>query len=351
MERRMVLSDYVYLKQPGILYDMMFALKLRFNGERAIQALNEKVLSSDTEQLYKQVIQQLTDVSDKLLPLFYWNDTPKKKTGLLAYMRQHMYLLHYTEDGLIDEFYDSLRDVQRLKKFIYMNYISEDCPDVIDIGTFGQIRESLYNADLPADVKMYMMDFFLYGENEIDFIISELKKAQTICEELYKIHSDKVEEQIEKFDDKKIEALSKLQMWDITKFSPIYHTYCVLNKYSVYGETYSDDYMAYLGVESDDSIFEHIDVGIDLYELGRILYDETRLKILSMLRERPMYCAEVAKALGLKNNSTLYHLTMMERQRLLVTYHGGKKIYYSINANYLDSIKKLISDIKLEIIQ
>lgn len=343
------MSDYVYLKQPGILYDMMFALKLRFNGERAIQALNEKVLSSDTEQLYKQVIQQLADVSDKLLPLFYWNDIPKKKTGLLAYMRQHMYLLHYTEDGLMDEFYDSLRDVQRLKKFIYKNYISEDCPDVIDIGTFGQIRESLYDAELPADVKMYMMDFFLYGENEIDFIISELKKAQTICEELYKIHSDKVEEQIEKFDDKKIEALSKLQMWDITKFSPIYHTYCVLNKYSVYGETYNDDYMAYLGIESDEVILENTTIDVNLFELGRILYDETRLKILDMLKEKPMYCAEIAKALGLKNNSTLYHLTMMEKQSLLGLFSVGTKVYYHINVNYLDSIKEIINNIKLEI--
>lgn len=344
------MSKYVYLKQPGILYDMMFALKLRFNGERAYIVLNKDIpLSTDTEQLYKQVIDKLSDVSDKLLPLFYWNESPKKKTGLLAYMRQHMYLLDYTKDGLIDEFYDSLRDVQRLKKFIYKNYISEDCPDVIDLGTFGQIKESLYNAELPADVKMYMMDFFIYGENEVDFIIDELKKAQTICEELYQLNYDKVTEQIERFDDNKIEALSKLQMWDIMKFSPIYHTYCVLNKYSIYGETYSDDYIAYLGIESDDLIYEHISISVDLYELGRILYDETRLKILSMLREKPMYCAEIAKALGLKNNSTLYHLTMMTKQNLLYCYSNGKKIFYRIYPHYLDSLKEYINMIKMEI--
>ena len=173
--RRFALSKYVYLKQPGILYDMMFALKLRFNGERAYIVLNKEIpLSTDTEQLYKQVIDKLSNISNKLLPLFYWNELPKKKTGLLDYMRQHMYLLDYTKDDLIDQFYDSLRDVQRLKKFIYKNYISDDCPTVIDITTFSQIKDSLYDSDLPSDVKMYMMDFLLYGENEIDFFIDEL---------------------------------------------------------------------------------------------------------------------------------------------------------------------------------
>lgn len=351
-ERRTSLNKYIYLKEPGILYDMMFALKLRFNGERAFSGLDDNTpLSTSAEEPYRQVIKKLDDVSDKLLPLFYWNESPKIKTGLLAYMRMNMYRLHYTEPGLIDEFYDSLRDVQKLKKFIYKNYVSENCPDVIDTTTFGQIKEDLLNSALPAEVKMYMTNFLLYSEDEIEFIISELKKAQSICEELHEISIKKIDELIEKFDDEKINTLSKIHMWDIKRFHPIYQTYCALNIFSVYGESYNKDCILYLRIDSDDMIcrLTNNNVNIDLYELGRILYDETRLKILNMLKEKPMYCAEIARELGLKNNSTLYHLAMMEKQSLLREIPKGKKIFYYININYLKKLKKQIYDIELEI--
>lgn len=344
------MSDYIYLKQPGILYDMMFALKLRFNGERAYAGLKGEISSYDTaEQFFKQVIEKLGDVSDKLLPLFYCDESPKGQTALMAYMRMHMCEFDYTGDGLIEEFYDLLRDVDNLKKFIYTNYVSDECPDVIDISTFAQIKDELFNADLPADVKMYMTSFLLYGEEEIEFIISELKKVQSVCEEIYQINSEKINEQIERFDADKVAALSKLHMFDIVNLNPIYHTYCVINVYIAYGETYNGDYLCYLGIESEDLIYKYdCSVDINLYELGRILYDETRLKILEMLKEKPMYCAQVAKALGLKNNSTLYHLSMMEREKLLRLEQTGKKIYYHINKKYLNSIKKYIDELKLE---
>lgn len=346
------MNKYTYLKEPGILYDMIYAMTLRFNGEHAFAGLEDNTsLSTSAEELYRQVIQKLDDVSDKLLPLFYWNESPKIKTGLLAYMRMNMYQLHYTELGLIEEFYDSMRDVQKLKKFIYKNYISENCPDIIDVTTFDQIKEELLNSALPPEVKMYMTNFLLYGEDEIEFIISELKKAQSLCEELHEINVKKIDELIDKFDDEKIDTISKIHMWDIKRFNPIYQTYCALNIFSLYGESYNDDCVAYLGIESDDMIciLTNNNVNIDLYELGRILYDETRLKILNMLKEKPMYCAEIAKVLGLKNNSTLYHLTMMEKQSLLSSHPIGKKIYYQIYTRYLDNIKIFINNIISEI--
>lgn len=346
------ISNYIYLKQPGILYDMMFALKLRFNGERAINGLRAQIPSfENVEQIYYRIIEKLKDISDKLLPLFYCDESPRYQTGLLTYMRSNMSGFDYTGDGLIEKFYDSLRDVQRLKKFIYKNYVSENCPEIIDSITFVQIKDEVYSSDLPPEVKMYMADFLLYGEHEIEFFISELRKVQSLCEEIHQINSAKIDGQIAKFDDDKIATICKLKMEDIAKYNPIYHTYCVINMYSVHGEIGNGDYIAYLGINSDQLIYKSINnIDVDFYELGRILYDETRLKILAMLKEKPMYCAEVAKELGLKNNSTLYHLTMMEKQKLLRFVPKGKKIYYYINVHYLDNVRKLVDDLRMEII-
>ncbi len=343
------MNKYQYLKQPGLLYDMVFALKLRFNGERAYIQFKELCPSyTEDERLYQLIISQLDSISDKLSPLFYWQDSPKIHTALLSYIREFWDEFNYTEDNLIDNFYNSLRDVQRLKKFLYTNYISETCPNDINIISFNQIREELFAADLPNEIKLYLMDFLLYGETEIEFIISELKKVQAICEEFYQINSSDIAELVNDFDTDKIETLSNLHAVDINKYDKIYFTYCVIYRAALYGEIHGNEWISFLGIKSDNFITSYSpDIDINLYELGRILYDETRLKILDMLTRKEMYCAEIAKELGLKNNSTLYHLVMMENEKLLTYKKQGKKIVYSINIDYLEAIKKYLNNITI----
>lgn len=337
----------MYLKQPGILYDMMFALKLRFNGERAYIQFKELCPSySEDERIYQLIINKLSDISDKLSPFFYWRDSPKVFTAMIAYVREYWDELNYKDDDLINNFYESLRNVQRLKRFLYINYISESCPDVIDITTYTEFRNEIFSSDLPNDMKLYLIDFLLYGESEIEFVISEMKKVQVVCEELYKINSDVVNELINRFNDNKIDILSNIHAVDILKYSEIYFTYCVVYRSALYGEYHENEWISFLGIKSEDILSSYNpNIDINLYELGRILYDETRLKILSMLNRKEMYCAEIAKELGLKNNSTLYHLIMMEKQQLIIDRKQGKKILYRINKDYLNSVKNLIDNI------
>ena len=338
-ERKHTLSNCIYLREPGILHDMMFAMKLRFNGERAFP---ESANGSGTTKLCRQAIDQLKDVSDKLLPLFYSSNELQIKTGLLAYMRMFLDEFDYMHDGLIERFYESLCNTDRLKQFIYRNYISGDCPEHMDFSEFARIREAVLNSVLPADVQLHMINFLFDGQNEIDLIIRELRKAQQFCEDLHRLNEDRIHTLISQFNDEKLSALGRMQMWDIRKSDPICHTYCVLHACSAYGETRDGAYLVYLGIDGDEVIRDFTEIGIDLYELGRILYDETRLKILDMLQKKPMYCAEIARELGLKNNSTLYHLNMMEKQKMLLLMHDGKKIYYRINSNYLSSLRTYI---------
>ena len=333
------MSNCIYLREPGILHDMMFAMKLRFNGERAFAQSPD---DSENTKICRQVMEQLKDVSDKLLPLFYSSNDLQIRTGLLAYMRFFLEEFDYMHDGLIERFYESLYNTDRLKRFIYRNYIPGDCPEHMDFSEFARIREAVLNSDLPADVQLHMISFLFDGQNEIDLIIRELRKAQQICEDLHRLNGDRIHMLISRFNDEKITALGRMLMQDIRKYDPICHTCCVLHACSAYGETRDGAYLVYLGIDGDEVIRDFTEIEIDLYELGRILYDETRLKILDMLRKKPMYCAEIARELGLKNNSTLYHLNMTEKQKMLLLMHDGKKIYYLINANYLSSLRTYI---------
>ncbi len=341
------MNNIVYLKEPGILYDMLFALKLRFNGERAyIQLRTDNVPYEQNENFYKLIIERLSNIPDKLLCLFYCNKEKNIKTALVSHIRKYVKIASNPQDGLIERFYDSLRDINRLKQTIYKNYVSENSPDIFDVETICSIKDELFNADLPSDVKMYIFYFLMYGDREIEEIISELRKVEALCREFNQIHQNEIKQLVKDFESKYINLLSSIFCKDITQFENIYVSCCsvlvVANSY----ESTPDTWVSLLGINSEPylSLYD-IDSNVEkinLYELGRVLYDEQRIKILNMLAKEDMFCAQIAKELGLKNNSTLYHLNMLEKSGLTIHTKQGKFVYYSINSTYFNTLKKHI---------
>ncbi len=333
------MSKYTYLSEPGILYDMLFALRLRFNEERALPSLLEGPADqAKSEKFYRHLIDQLSFVSDKMLALFYWNHKTDTKTGIVTHFWNNIDQLKFYEEGFIERFYESLYDIDRLKKTLYANYISKDVPEIFDINTFCEVRETVYATSLPSDVKLYLTDFFLFGEKEIDGFIADLRKTEEICREMNRRHEEKIKNAFSEFDESTVAQLSKIHCIDVSKFHRIHVTYCASSRESITGKFYGEKWISFIGIDQLNYIRTYCNDEINWYELGRVLYDENRLKILKMLRTKKMYCAEIAKELGLKNNSTLYHLEMMGTQGLLSSNKNGKKRLYFINPHQINAI-------------
>lgn len=336
------MSTCTYLDEPGIFCDMIDALKLRFNGERVY--LSFRGISIDyeeNEKIYQLIIHRLSHISEKLIPLFYLDKDKQIKSAISVFIRKYINL---TADNLFELFYSSLKDVDRLKKTIYETYISSDCPASFDIPTVFSLKEKVYNADLPSDVKMYLMNFLLFGENEIEEIIADFRQTEALCRDLHKLHADEKEKTISLYKENAIEELSHKLLLDISAYENIYFTIMLIFKdVMVYNQYDNKICISALGLSIAKKIsLRPTTFEVNLYELGRILYDETRLKILDMLLKEEMYCAQIAKILGLKNNSTLYHLNMMECEGLLDQRRERKKVYYYISPNYLNEIKNMI---------
>ena len=337
------MNNIVYLKEPGILYDMLFALKLRFNGERAYLPLRTGTsLYDQNENLYRLIIERLSDISDKLLPFFYYDKDKDISTGMVTYVREYINLTAFQESGLIEHFYTTLRDINRLKQSIYKNYISDDCPDDFDKNTLYTIKDNLFNADLPSDVKMYLLGFLLYGEYEIEEIIAEFRNVESICRELNQIHQSEIEQLFDRFESEHLRTLSALHCIDISQYENVYVTYCSVNIVAASFEKDDRKWLSVLGLQIHQLLavyYTEIEASeIDLLGLSRVLYDEQRLRILDMLVIEDMYCAQIAKKLGLKSNSTIYHLNHLETEGLIINYKIGRKIYYKINNNYFCSV-------------
>jgi DNA-binding transcriptional ArsR family regulator len=73
-----------------------------------------------------------------------------------------------------------------------------------------------------------------------------------------------------------------------------------------------------------------------LLRLHRALGDETRLRILRLLRDRDLYLTELAQLLDLSKPTIKHHLTLLRSAGLVTVTEAGSVLYYSLRPTRLD---------------
>lgn len=80
--------------------------------------------------------------------------------------------------------------------------------------------------------------------------------------------------------------------------------------------------------------------------LFKTLSDPTRLRILLMLRVRPMYVCEIREVLQLAISTVSKHLSILRNAGFIVDYKEGRWIYYrrndDPNARHINSLLALV---------
>lgn len=79
-----------------------------------------------------------------------------------------------------------------------------------------------------------------------------------------------------------------------------------------------------------------------LAELLKALADETRLNILTMLREGEMCVCEIMDALPLSQPAISHHLKILRQAGLVTDRRQGKWIYYDLDPRGLERILSLL---------
>ena len=80
--------------------------------------------------------------------------------------------------------------------------------------------------------------------------------------------------------------------------------------------------------------------------LFRALNDETRRRILEMLRERDMTAGDIADKFKISKPSISYHLDLLKQADLVIAVKDGQFIYYSLNTTVLDDAVKWLLDLR-----
>jgi ArsR family transcriptional regulator len=67
------------------------------------------------------------------------------------------------------------------------------------------------------------------------------------------------------------------------------------------------------------------------------LSDNTRQKILKLLRKKPLCVSEICKHFKVTQPSISHHLDILKRAKLVKSEKKGKEVYYSINCLCMES--------------
>lgn len=80
--------------------------------------------------------------------------------------------------------------------------------------------------------------------------------------------------------------------------------------------------------------------------LFKALNDDTRRKILELLRKRDMTAGEIADHFEMTKPSISHHLDLLKQSDLVTTEKKGQFVVYSINTTVIDDLLKWVLKMK-----
>lgn len=84
---------------------------------------------------------------------------------------------------------------------------------------------------------------------------------------------------------------------------------------------------------------------MDIIEVLKALADETRMRILNVLRKEPLCVCELEEILKLSQSNASRHLTKLRSSKLIVSEKQAQWVYYRIDENILQAhsfVKELL---------
>ncbi|MFI3209750.1 MAG: metalloregulator ArsR/SmtB family transcription factor [Peptostreptococcaceae bacterium] len=84
---------------------------------------------------------------------------------------------------------------------------------------------------------------------------------------------------------------------------------------------------------------------MDLIQILKALSDESRLRILNVIREKPLCVCEIEEVLNMSQSNVSRHLSKLVNAKIVIFYKKAKYVYYEINKDIFlqyDFIEKII---------
>ena len=280
----------------------------------------------ETEDLHdlEQVLRRFDDVDPSLL-LFGYRD--RKKGSLIGNI-----FGEFANENMpkcdMDDFITFLSDIDRVKGFVSKYYFGSK--DSIDI-----YRKIAAEKDIVAEVKSLLYEFYLFPEQFMKVVITEMNK---IAMTLQKYHTENLEKLLscqEAFDYRDLEKenspFAKNKKWE-QGIKNCYVSFALFGKFVCLRGKNDENGWLILGHEIQKRFDETIEPDMDIAGFGNAFGDKLRVKIVDeIVKYGELTLADLAKRLGVVNTIAIYHLDILKKEKLILHRHQGRKVLYCLN--------------------
>lgn len=342
------MKNVKFITEPGYVYDLFFLFALHFNKEYFLtNMINYNQSAEDTEYLNRVYLEH-ESIPEDLLPFFY------VRNGAKCFMTEHYFdpyepifattfSLSTIQDALQD--YDEV--ISRILKFYFRDTDEKTlagCKNSIT-NISRLIKESNYS----DRVKSSLYGFFIDPIPAIQKLSYELMTRDILLSQQYEKNFRRLSDLQQQFD---IEATEeKLKQCESSRcnldgFDTIHVTFCLVNRNCIKEYFLKDQFIFMLGSDYNnafDFIISRNSVP-ELDKFGNALAEKNRVEILELLRRKgEITIRDIEQELGFTGTNAYYHLSLMIRANMVKTRNQGRTVLYSINKNYFNAVRGILS--------
>ena len=342
------MSDLKMMKEPGFIYDLFYIFSLYFNMDYhlAHDLIFEK--SEEDAAFFKESVRNFSPFSDDLALFFHLKKNGRCfMTSCYFTPYRDTFAADYSFDFLLNRLSDSDELIEKLIDFYFPEQSREDilhCRNsLIELGK--RIDES----DYEERIKRKLYSFFVNPKPVIQKLIYELMSKKILLEEYYEKNYSVILNIRNgmSFDSLKadLQSFRDVEFWE-EENQNIGVSVCLINKNCfnllcgkgcptvLLGYDYKESIASYRAQKETPS----------LKEFGDVLTEQNRIDILNLMLERgEVTIKDLERLLNFTGSTAYYHLTMMQRLRMVKTRNCGRTVLYSINKPYFESVVGLLS--------
>ena len=330
-----------YYQNPGFVYDLLFTFSLHFNYDKHISAYSRFM---DKEEAYNYIMsidERFAPYTDDLRLFFSLKDNGRGFMSSCYFTNLSSEELRGLDiKSLLVQLEDHESVVRKLVDFYFPGFTFSDDYTQLLPALSTIIDQSKYDLSVKCD----LYSFFVNPDKKIQALIYAIIDKERMLSDYYKEEYSKIIElqgNIISTDDF-LDALAKhMQIDHIISYKAIPFTITLLHRYCIWihGEETVDfvlvgylyDYVLKLG--------KSVNLEPDIKTFGEILSEPNRLEMLRIIKERgEVSQKDLERNLDLTGPTTYYHLSLMQKAKMLTVRNVGRYVFYSLNKDYFDKI-------------
>lgn len=320
--------EFVYRRNPGILYDVIQILIMKLNHTAR---WNKEITSKEAQKFYMTYVLSLFDDPAPELFLFFYR-MDDGADSYMEYVFRRMLQAH-PDDLSQEDFVNGFSLCERVRQEVSEFYFG---PGLAQMALPEIAEEIKRNPQLDFTMKQRVLQFYINPEGCVEKLTAVLDLYYRQIENEYVMRSNEILRRMNEVSVSKVAGLLGLEerigLLRMRQAKPwVVLSFTLFVKTALWADV-DDHVFLIVGEEYMQGIEEKPEPALEVEKLGQALGDTTRVKCMELLvKEGEMTAQDLMRKLGVSAKKMQYHLDVLRQARLLNEQSRGRTIAYWVN--------------------